>query len=100
MIRENHAHLEGTVKRDAEAKETRHGTRVMDFCLVVPTGTDKDVYVDCFAENGVLDALEGFVEEGERLAVEGHITFRTHTQDRLRRSAYQFYVEEVTELDE
>ena len=97
----NYVHIEGFVKRDSEATEPRANVMVMSFCLSVPdpvSGTD--VYVDCYAGTEVSNALEGFVSKGERLAVDGQLSYRTITDYKGRqRSGLNVYVENVEEID-
>ena len=77
---DNFVHLHGKVKRDVEAREVREGLQVIDFCLVVSSGdAGKNVYVDCEAYGTVVDYMEGFVRGGEKITVEGRITYRSWT---------------------
>lgn len=100
---ENFVHIEGTVKRDAEAVEPRPNIMVTSFCLAVPDPAMDGamVYVDCFAATDASNQLEGFVSKGERLAVDGRLTFRTMTDYKGRKkSAMVVYVDNVEEIDE
>jgi len=103
MASNNSVHIEGVVKRDSQQKELRNGVRVMDFCLSVrdPLNDNMNTYIDCFAATDAVDELEGYVEEGERLAVDGFLTFRTMTDYKGRRkSALIVNVEHVEEIGE
>jgi single-stranded DNA-binding protein len=61
----------------------REGLEVIDFCLEVPSGdAGKNVYVDCEAYGTVVDYMEGFVEGGETITVEGRIAYRSWTDSR------------------
>lgn len=99
-MEDNKVHVEGTVKRDASAVSPRASLRVMDFCLVVrDVDGAPDVFVDCFATKEAVDMLDGFVSEGERLGVDGHLTFRTYTTDNGRkRSGLVVQVEDAYEI--
>ena len=100
---ENYVHIEGTVKRDAEAVEPRSGVMVMSFCLAVPDPSNEDmmVFVDCFAATDASRQLDGFVTKDERLAVDGQLTFRTMTDYKGRKkSALVVYVDNVEEIEE
>ena len=96
----NHVTLAGTVKQDAIARRVREGLRSMDFTLVTCT-RGKPVYVDCVAYGRVVDEqLEGFVNEGERIEVEGSLSFRTMTaQDGTRRTRSVVYVERAEPVE-
>lgn len=97
----NSVHVEGTVKRDAEANHLRSGVDVMEFSIAVqdPVVEDMMVYVDCFASTDAVAMLDGFVTKGERLAVDGALTFRTMTSPRgVRKSGMMVYVENVEEI--
>lgn len=103
MASYNSVHIEGVIKRDAQQKELRNGVRVMDFCLAVvdPLNESMSTYIDCFAATDAVDELDGYVEEGERLAVDGFLTFRTMTDHRGRRkSALIVNVEHAEEIGE
>jgi hypothetical protein len=70
----NYVRLSGTVKRAAEA-----GSGVLDFALEVPNERGRlDIY-DCrlTSKSEAYGQLEGFVNEGEPLEVEGHLERRT-----------------------
>lgn len=99
---ENFVHIEGIIKRDCEAVSPRPNVSVMSFCLKVPDPTnDGDVYVDCFAATDAVEMLDGFVSEGERLAVDGQLTFRTMTDHKGRKkSSIVVYVDNVEEIGE
>lgn len=102
MASYNNVHIEGTVKRDAEFSSPRNGVELLGFTLTVrdPTNDNLDIYVDCFAGTDVTKKLEGYVNEGERLAVDGHLTFRTATDHKGRkRSALMVYVDDVKEIE-
>lgn len=103
MSKDNMVHIEGVVKRDAEATSPRPNVSVMGFTLTVidQMNGGMPVYVDCFAANNVVEQLEGFVSEGERLAVDGCLTFRTMTDYKGRKkSALVVYAENVEEIDD
>ena len=103
MASGNSVHIEGSVKRDASMVEVRPGIKVMDFCLVVddPMAEGLSVYVDCYAPTDAVNMLDGFVSEGERLGVDGALTFRTVTDRRgARRTGMNVYVENVYEIGE
>jgi len=98
----NFVHIEGTVKRSAAANDPRPNVRVMGFCLAVPDPMNDglEVYVDCFAATDAVNMLDGFVTEGERLAVNASLTFRTMTDHRGRRkSTLMVYVNDVEEIE-
>lgn len=102
MYKDNRIHIEGRVKRSCMASEPRPGIKCMNFCLVVKDWANDgiDVYIDCFANTEVSEALEEFVEQGEKLAIDGSLTFRTMTDHRGRRtSTLQVYIENVEELE-
>ena len=97
----NEVHIIGTVKRTERAAK-KGNVSVMKFCLVVKEPvTNRNVMVDCFAPDDMVNELGGFVDEGERLEVYGHLSFRTNT-DRLgnTRSVLTVYVTDVYEMDE
>jgi len=101
MEQGNHVHIEGYVKRSSEAVSPRPGVSLMTFCLVVkdiPNG-GIDVYIDCFANTEMSERLDGFVEKGEMLAIDGCLTFRTITDHKGRRtSSLMVYIEDVEEI--
>lgn len=97
MAGENFVRISGSVLRDEDARYVRAGLKIIDFALAVddPDG-ERPVYVDCYGTNDACDTLGGFVEEGEELIVEGHLTFRTFTtKNGQRRSGTVVYVESV-----
>lgn len=103
MMRENFVRVEGKVKRDSEATRPNDGVEVMDFCLEVPTGLGdrSEVYVDVFAATDACRQVDGFVEKGERLSVEGRLTFKTITDyGGNRKSRMMVYAEVIESLDE
>lgn len=73
----NQVELEGFVKRDAVAQRVRNGNAFMDITLVTRNDKNQQVFVDVIARNELCDQLEDFVEEGETLAVSGHLTWRS-----------------------
>ena len=98
----NEVHIEGIVKRDSEAAHPRPNVSVMSFCLAVPDPMSEgaDVYVDCFAATEVVEQLDGFVSQGEALAVDGQLSFRTMTDYKgRRRSAMVVCVKNVEEIE-
>mgnify|MGYP002526901733 CR=1 FL=1 len=102
-MNENFVHVEGVVKRDSEATSPNKGVMVMDFCLEVPTGLGDrtEVYVDCFAATDACRQVDGFVEKGERLSVEGRLTFKTITDyNGNKKSRMMVYAESIESLDE
>lgn len=101
-MNDNFVHIVGEVKHDSEAVTVRQGLRMMDFCLVVKDfATGKDVFVDCFASDEVVESLEGFVSEGETLEVTGHLTYRTVTTKYGNRiSRLYVFAEEVNDMED
>ena len=100
---QNSVHVEGVVKRYSECTEPAKGVMVMDFCLVVPDSSSdrSDVYVDCFAATDAARQVDGFVEKGERLAVDGCLTFRTVTDHNgNRKSRMMVFAENIETLEE
>lgn len=101
MERDNYVRLVGTVKRDSDANETGNGRSALDFTLVVSgIGNERPTYVDCVAYDQLIveQQLEGFVEAGEVLEVEGHLTFRSYTKPNgMMRSGLVVYVDSVEE---
>lgn len=99
---DNFVHIQGTVKHDSEAVVVRQGLSMMDFCLVVKDfATGRDVFVDCFASDEVVDSLEGFVSEGETLEVTGHLTYRTITNKYgVKASRLYVFAEEVNDMED
>ena len=94
----NFVRIRGKVLRNEDERPVRAGLKIIDFALVVddPDG-ERPVYVDCYGTNDTCNALDGFVEEGDELAIEGHLTFRTFTtRNGQRRSGMVVYVERVT----
>jgi single-stranded DNA-binding protein len=79
MAWNNKVHIVGKVKRDAKAVDVRKGMRALNFTLVVEVDGDKPLYVDCDAYGEVVEELEGYVECGEELEVDGRLTHRTYT---------------------
>lgn len=103
MTMENRVHIEGVVKRDAEASSPRPGVRVMNFTLSVqdPINDGMLTYVDCFAATDIVDQMDGYVEEGETMAIDGFLTFRTITDYKGRKkSTIIVYVQGFEELGE
>ena len=101
MAGENFVRISGYVLRDEDARDVRSGLRIIDFALAVddPDG-ERPVYVDCYGTNEACNQLGGFVEEGEELVVEGHMTFRTFTtKSGQRRFGTVVYVESVDYVD-
>lgn len=97
----NYVSVRGRVLRDERERFVRDGLSVIDFTLAVdyPDG-DKPVYVDCYGCNDACDALDGFVEAGEVISVEGYLTFRTYTtKSGQRRSGMVVYAESVVAAD-
>lgn len=93
----NFVRVRGRVLRNEEERVVRAGLRIIDFALAVddPDG-DRPVYVDCYGTNEACQTLGGYVDEGEELMVEGHLTFRTFTaKNGQRRSGTVVYVEKV-----
>ena len=103
MYQHNNIHIEGIVKRDESAKVLNSKVSVMDFCLMVndPMSDGLDVFIDCFAASEGCAKLDNFVSEGERIAVDGFMTFRTYT-DHLgrKKSSMVVYVEDAYEIEE
>ena len=97
----NFVSIRGRVLRDADEKYVRAGLRVIDFTLAVDhPDNDKPVYVDCYGLNDACDALGGYVNAGEQISVEGHLSFRTYTsKSGQRRSGMVVYAERVDYVD-
>lgn len=77
-MQNNYVRLAGTVKREAVA-----GSSVLDFALEVVNERGRfDIY-DCrlTSQSAAYEQLEGFVNEGEPLEVEGHLERRTVTKE-------------------
>lgn len=104
MAEFNKVHVEGFVKRDAQALVPRSNVQFIDFCLVVqdPTNRKNGVFVDCFASGSVVeDELEGFVSAGESLAVDGFLTFRSYSDVHGKtHTGMVVYVEHAEEIEE
>jgi single-stranded DNA-binding protein len=93
----NYVRIEGCVKEDAKSKRIREGLSAMDFTLVV-NGVEKEraTYVDCISYGDVVNGLDGYVDKGEYMELEGHLTFRTYTApDGTKRTGMVVYVDEV-----
>lgn len=99
METKNYVNVSGSVKASATAARIRAGLSAINFTLVVDGGEgERPTYVDCMAygDDIVNGQLEGFVDEGEWLEVEGHLSFRTFTDSNgSRRSGIIVYVENV-----
>lgn len=94
----NYVHLTGTVKADAEARDVRNGLRCIDFTLVV-NFHNRPMYTNCTAYGEAAESLDGYVEEGERLEIEGNLTFRTFTDKFGNRTTRHIVrVERATEI--
>ena len=81
----NSVHLIGNVKRSAESGEHR-GMGVLDFAISVWNDESRRFEIfDCRATSmsAAYKELEGFVTEGERLEIVGHLEKQTST-DRER----------------
>lgn len=95
----NHVRVEGAVKRDARATTIRSELEVLEFCLEAPSDGSRLVFVDCKAFGAACDELEGYVSAGERIWVEGHLSYRSYTaQDGTRLSKLFVIVESAGEL--
>lgn len=94
---DNFVHLTGTIKRYAEERRVREGLHVMDFTIVVgATPETRGTYVDCEAYGPVIEATDGYVDEGELVTIEGHVGFRTWTdQNGVRRTGRVIIVDEI-----
>lgn len=97
----NSVSITGTVKRSAEAARIREGLSILDFTLCVATdGSDRPTYVDCRATPDSGEACD-YVVEGERIRVDGSLSFRTYTNSRgHRKSGLIVLAEEMEFLDE
>ena len=81
---DNFVHLTGVIKRDAEARRVREGLHIMDFTIVVGAEEGRrGTYIDCEAYGPVIEATEGFVEEGELVTIEGRVGFRTWSLNKV-----------------
>ena len=98
----NRVELTGVIKRDAQAENG-----LLDFAIGVTNRNGRVDVFDCLTtqREQAYEALEGFVEGGERMTVIGHLQKRTRTcNERLgavaveaRYSATIVYVEEIKE---
>ena len=95
----NSVHVIGRVKRDARAVAVREGLSVLNFALVVEMEGEKPLYVDCAAYGDAAESLDGYVECGEVLSVDGWLSHRTYTGgDGRVRTSMVVMVEEATEV--
>lgn len=97
----NHVRLVGRVKADAEETTIRKGLTVIDFTLIVEgEGNQRATYVDCVAYGDVAhEQVDGELNKGELVTLEGHLTFRTVTnRDGSKRSALIVYVDDILEV--
>lgn len=86
----NVVHLQGRVKRRAEAVQEKDG-KVLDFGLEVwAPESDRWEVIDCRCTNrdGLIDDLDGYVEEGEELYLEGRLQKRTRMSDEKLANVY------------
>lgn len=79
----NLVRLVGNIKRDEQAVELPDGTKILDFAVAVQGQDGRWDVFDCRATNrdGVVDALDGYVQEGEEIAIEGRLEKRTSTDE-------------------
>lgn len=96
----NYVRLVGKVKRDASSELIRKGLPVLNFCLEVQADGEKSVYVDCIAYGETVEMFEGFVNGGERLVVEGYLSFRSYTgTDGVRKTMQFVHVDSMSEVE-
>lgn len=102
--------LVGNIKRDAEAVESPNGTKILDFAVAVQSPDGRWDVFDCRCTNkdGVVDALDGYVQEGEEIALEGRLEKRTSTDEqrvagtlvRVKNTQVHIYVTRLLEDSE
>ena len=96
----NYVRIVGSVKRNAEAESVREGLRALNFTVEAPTDSDRPTYVDCIAYGDVVESIEGFVEAGEPIEVEGFLMFRTYTDGRGRKKSSLYVMAESITTEE
>lgn len=97
----NYVRLVGQVKRAAEQEWIRKGMPVLNFSVAVPSDGNRPVYVDCIAYGSVVEDFEGYVDAGETVEVEGHLSFRTYTGANGSKGTRLFvHVDSMSEVQE
>lgn len=98
----------GNLTRDPELKHLPSQTVVVEFGLATNRkwksreGEEREevCFVDCVAFAHTGNAIKKYVTKGQRLLVEGRLTFdRWEAQDGSKRSKHRVTVESVTFLD-
>lgn len=82
----NNVHVEGRVKRNARKNVVRPDLEILNFCLEVPSAGE-DVFVDCFCTTKTCNMLEGAVDEGEMIGVDGFLTYRSYSDSMGRKKS-------------
>lgn len=94
----NRVMLSGNLTREPELKMTQGGTAVLTFGIAVngkKGGQDYTNFFDCVVFGNYAAAMQQHLAKGQKVAIDGHLSYRTWEHDGQRRSAVEVIVRSI-----
>lgn len=94
----NRVMLSGNLTRDPELRMTTGGTPVLTFGLAVGekrSGQDHTNFFECVAFGAYATAMQPWLHKGQRVAVDGQLSYRSWEHDGQRRSKVEVTVRSI-----
>lgn len=76
----NKLEIMGRLTKDVELKESKKGTKYVNFTLAVPRKSDKEQtdFIECIVFGSLAEVIVKYVEKGNRIIVEGELNIDTY----------------------